>query len=501
MYRFFGPPGTGKTTLLLNMVEDALAAGTNPQDIAFLAFTRKAATEAKERACIRFKLNMDSDLFYFRTLHSLSYKLLNIAQKDLMQTKHYSELSTQIGFALNVSRVGEIGEDSPVGVTDHPILSLINLSRLKKTALHKEYNSTSLSFTWDEVDYVSRSYAQYKRSKGLLDYTDMLELFVANAATICPPFKLCFLDEAQDLSPLQWDIVHALDAKSEKLYVAGDDDQAIYRWAGADPDAFISLECGAEVLEQSYRIPRVVHELAVKISQRIHNRFPKVYKPKDAKGTITRLYRIEDVDMSDGEWLIMAQANYMLTPLATDLKSAGYLFERNGARSINAKLSQAVNGWEQLRQGLVISGSVCQTIYSFMSGNGGRVARGKKKIKDAAEQEFSLQQLQLEHGLLATQGMIWHEALDKIPPPERAYITALLRRGEKFNAKPRIRLSTIHGTKGGEAENVVLFLDLTAAALRTGGDDLHRVFYVAVTRTKSNLFIIEPEDYTRAYDL
>lgn len=483
------------------MVEEALSSGINPHDIAFLAFTKKAATEAKERASLRFKLNLDSDLFYFRTLHSLAYNLLNISKKDLMQPKHFNELSTLIGFQLNVKRIGEIGEEAPTGVTDHPLLSLINLSRLKKTQLNNEYNATDMPFSWHEVDYVAQSYDEYKRTRGLLDYTDMLELFVKSSHEICPSFKLCFLDEAQDLSPLQWDIVHALDAKSDKLYVAGDDDQAIYRFAGADPDAFISLDCGAEVLEQSYRIPQVVHALAVKIAQRIHNRFPKVYKPKDAKGTITRLYSIQDVDMSHGEWLIMAQANYMLSPLATDLKSAGYLFERNGSRSINAKLSQAVNGWENLRQGRKVTPHTVETIYSFMSGNGVRVARGKKKLVYEENQLFDLEDLQANHGLLATDEMIWHEALDKIPPPERAYITALLRRGEKFNAKPRIRLSTIHGTKGGESENVVLFLDLTAAALRTGGDDLHRMFYVGVTRTIDNLYIIEPDDYTRAYDL
>ena len=67
MFRIFGPPGTGKTTKLLNMVDQALSNGVNPQDIAFLAFTRKAAAEAKERAAKRFDLDPDTDLFYFRT--------------------------------------------------------------------------------------------------------------------------------------------------------------------------------------------------------------------------------------------------------------------------------------------------------------------------------------------------------------------------------------------------------------------------------------------------
>ena len=45
-----GPPGTGKTTTLLKIVEDALSRGVPPERIAYLAFTRKAANEAKDRA-------------------------------------------------------------------------------------------------------------------------------------------------------------------------------------------------------------------------------------------------------------------------------------------------------------------------------------------------------------------------------------------------------------------------------------------------------------------
>ena len=63
-------------------------------------------------------------------------------------------------------------------------------------------------------------------------------------------------------------------------------------------------------------------------------------------------------------------------------------------------------------------------------------------------------------------------------------------------------MSTIHGAKGGEADNVILFTDLSPAAdeaFRIGNDDVHRVFYVAVTRAKQNLYIIEPEDNNRSY--
>jgi superfamily I DNA/RNA helicase len=136
---------------------------------------------------------------------------------------------------------------------------------------------------------------------------------------------------------------------------------------------------------------------------------------------------------------------------------------------------------------------------------GNRVKRGFKKLPHIMDDDLlGLEELQKNHGLLATKDMIWHEAMDKIPDGERAYITALLRRGEKFNSTPRIELSTIHGSKGGEADNVVLFTDVSPAASKAAEDDpdeLHRVFYVGVTRTRQNLYLIEPEDALRSYSI
>ena len=466
----------------------------------FFAFTRKAATEAKERAAKRFDLDPDKDLPYFRTIHSLAYRLMSVKETELMGSQNYKELSQAIGFALSSS--ASENEDVSFKATDHPILQLINLSKTKKTTLEHEYNHSNVNFTWMEVKYVADSYANYKSTFGLMDFTDLILRFANEADHLMPPLKICFLDEAQDLSPLQWDIAHKLDEKSERMYVAGDDDQAIYRWAGADVDHFINLPGGAEVLEQSYRVPAAIHALAEKIASRIQNRFPKVYRPKKEQGQILRVPDIRTIDMSEGSWLIMAQARYMLREIEQEIKNGGYLFERqNGARSIPEKMSLAINGWETLRKGKAIPFGAVQAIYGYMTGNGARIKRGHKNIAADDEDMFDLKQLQEHYGLLATDEMIWHEAMDRIPDADRAYVTALLRRGEKFNAKLRIRLSTIHGTKGGEAENVVIMPDLTAAAMEEGGDDLHRVFYVGVTRTLKNLYILEPDDYLRAYAL
>ena len=505
MFRIFGPPGTGKTTTLLNMVDEALENGTHPHRIAFLAFTRKAANEAKERAAERFGLDPKKDLIYFRTLHSLALIMSDIRPEQVMQSSNYKELSDAIGVTLGGAKNTSFDEDVPsmVAASD-PILGLINLTRLKKSNLREEYNHSNLEADWNTVNFVAKSLQEYKKGLNLYDFTDMLEQFVTHSDRFCPQFDLCFLDEAQDLSALQWDIAHILDKNSKRMYCAGDDDQAIYRWAGADVDQFINLPGGSETLSQSYRVPSDVHRVAEGVVRRINRRFPKKYEPRKERGNVARIDTISALDMSQGSWLILSQAGYQLTPVANDLKSNGYLFNYRGHRSISEKISEAVNGWGQLRKGNEIEAQVARKIYSFMS-VGDRIKRGFKKLPGLEDTDLvKLDELCANHGLLATPDMNWSVAMDKLPDTDRAYITALLRRGEKFNGIPRITASTIHGSKGGEADNVVLFTDISPAAdeeMRIHPDDMHRVFYVGVTRTKNNLYIVEPEDIARSYDL
>jgi superfamily I DNA/RNA helicase len=76
--------------------------------------------------------------------------------------------------------------------------------------------------------------------------------------------------------------------------------------------------------------------------------------------------------------------------------------------------------------------------------------------------------------------------------------------GEELNKPPRITLSTIHGVKGGEQDNVVLLTDLSNNTQRNyekNPDDENRLFYVGATRTKDHLHIIRPKDIYKGYKI
>ena len=509
--RIYGPPGTGKTTTLLNLIDKSLEEGIPANRIAFVAFTRKAAQEAKERARKRFELDEDKDLHFFRTLHSFSFQLSDIKHDQLCTDDHLSELGAQIGFRLTSKAGASTEDDGIMGSSESPVMRVIQLSRLKREPVERTYSESSISQNIQEVIYVNNSYKKYKEVNNLYDYTDILEYFVANKGKFCPSFDVVFVDEAQDLSKLQWEMVSIIIDKAKKAYVAGDDDQAIFRWAGADVDSFLTLDSPSEVLSRSYRVPSEVHKIAERIVSRIEKRRIKQYLPHTVQGSVKNRMSPPVERMIKGTWLVLAQCGYMLDEIRDYLKSSGVLFEYKGRKSINNSISSAVLSWNKLRSGNKIDATSLSHLYTWMK-TGTRVKRGFKKLPNVElSDSFSYEELVEFMGLIAEKEMMWEEALDRLPEEEAAYISALLRRGENINSEPRIKVSTIHGAKGGEAENVVLYTDISRASDearmsntlegRKITDDLHRLFYVGVTRTKENLFLINPEDGLRSYEI
>tara|TARA_R100001443_G_scaffold107141_1_gene116859 strand:- start:12059 stop:13582 length:1524 start_codon:yes stop_codon:yes gene_type:complete len=505
MFRYFGPPGTGKTTTLLNQVDELLVSGMSPNEIGYFAFTRKAAHEARDRAVVRFNLDPEKDFQYFRTLHSLAFQMLGLSGSQVLNDRNLKDFSKTTGVDLSSGGTEHISDDGFVLLkSNNPTMRAIDLARNSLRGVRYAYNVTELSIPYYEFEHLFDEYKKFKDNNGLKDFTDMM-VELSERPDAVPRLKVCFLDEAQDLTPLQWKVAHHLSDKSERMFVAGDDDQGIYRWAGADINHFVTLQGGSEVLSQSYRIPRSVHNIADKVVNRIRYRQKKSWLPRKEEGSVERVYDPSTINFNGDNWLVLAQANYMLDELADRMTSNGQYFERKGHASLKKSVRNAISAWNhlQLDGGHEVSQKEAVNLYDYISTGEGRLKRGAKKMISGADEKdlFTLAALRQHFGLQAYEGT-WDVVLDRISDEDRAYASALLNRGVNIFEKPKIKLSTIHGAKGGEADNVLLYLDLSTKALHEmekNPDDAQRVLYVGVTRAKDNLVLKMPEDPQRGW--
>ena len=99
-----GPPGTGKTTTLLNLVDEFIQDGVRPKQIGYFSFTKKAATEAATRAADKFGLDIENDLAFFRTLHSYAFNQLGMTREKMMGTEDYKEFGEKCGLPIKTAK-------------------------------------------------------------------------------------------------------------------------------------------------------------------------------------------------------------------------------------------------------------------------------------------------------------------------------------------------------------------------------------------------------------
>lgn len=462
VHAIYGPPGTGKTTEMLRRVEQAKVSGVQAERIAFVSFTRAAASEALSRLGLKRSNNVS-------TIHSMCFRLLNLKQSQVVDPAKLREFSMQVGVPV----IGKSPEDDEERADGDSYLDIINYARNTFTDPSVVYDYSTRPGTRAEFNMFLRAYSDWKDTFGFYDFTDMLERASRKGAR--PDAEIIFVDEAQDLSPLQWRVIERFAKGAEEIHIAGDDDQAIYSWSGADVHGMAKFTAKyggvSEVLSVSHRLPVSVHQRSQALIRRITMRVDKAFNPRPDMGSLQVHGNINSISISPEEdILLLGRTHSVLREVERDLidRRIPYLRESGRPGMYQNKYAKGIMAYNKLRDGKVLQESERTALYNVATTE----TRGHLEKNDYA----------------AILSRPFYVALD-IP-----FRVIDFYRDADLNSVPRLRLSTIHASKGHEADRVILLTDTTQKVTETAEkkpDDEIRVWYVGMTRAKHTLDIVE----------
>ena len=448
IHMLFGAPGCGKTTRLMEILTEELKQN-NPDRIAFVSFTRKGTYEGVERAKAQGNFK-DDDLPYFRTLHSIAFRVGGYSKYDMMSGLDFKEFSDAMGMKFT----GYYNEEFYSNDDKYLFMHYMKRNNPKTAQLYID------DLDWRKLRDVEHNYARYKDMMHVHDFTDIIERFVEADDPL--PVDIAIIDEAQDLTTLQWKMCEIAFRNCKRVYVAGDDDQAIYEWSGADVEYFLNIAATKrEILGKSYRLKRNILNTAKSISSMIKLRVNKDFEPVQEAGEVNFYNTIDEIPLNtDESWYFITRNNWFLTKYREYLKKQARVFLDKGDPSFDQKQIDAINVFEKARRRKSITETELMKLKLYIKG----------------EPDLSKP---------------WYETFS-FDNDTVSYYRDLIKYKSNLQDKS-IMINTIHGVKGGEADNVVLMLDFTKSVRRNmerNPDSELRCLYVALTRAKKKLHII-----------
>ncbi len=458
-----GPPGTGKTRTLIGLVQQHLH--DNPSNAAlFCSHTKSAAQTAVGRWAGSL------DRLEICTIHSMAFGALRLSRAQTVDEARLGEFSKQFGMDM------DDGGDAKA------YLEIIDRARATDQSMRVAYQVSQRPGTADHFMAFATSYFKWKKQFGYVDFSDMLMLY-CERVKVPSRYTLMVVDEAQDLTLQHWRVVeHFMDLNPKcQIIVAGDDDQCIYSHAGAvalGADQFAKLhDAEVTILGQSYRVPRAVHALASRIVARIDDRVAKTYLPRDFEGKVQNWGEFQwghSVGRADRDTIVLYADKFVRRDdVEPALMDAGVPFTALSGfpAPLDTQVGRAIR--------LAHQGPFNQRPFSDDERRvlrRGLSDKGRTVLDVVGVDALCERLRKLDTSLV---GKIHWSHLDYFKRVD-------------FRKPINVKISTIHGAKGGEAQDVHLICGQSPSAIDQSlldPDSKHRLFYVGVTRASERLFL------------
>lgn len=548
-YTIVGPPGCGKTTFLAKQVQAIFekASGFTVGDqspVLVCSLTKAAAAEAAGR-------DMPIPEEAVATMHAHGYRAMGrpaVAGGEVLESWNkkqpaYALTSDPAASEddLNISAAGEAPGDY--------LAQQYHLYRHTLTPVDQ----------WpDDVAHFGSCWENWKKKEAVVDYSDMIE-HSPDEVPMGAGVVIC--DEAQDMSRLELKKLQTWGRSAGALIAVGDPYQALYTWRGADPSHLLAGigDPKFKVLSKSYRVPQAVHAAAVGWISRLSNYKPIEYKPTEHKGHVEEfdsgfrdagdaIHEAAELTKKGKSVMFIASCNFMADTIARQLKEAGVPFS-NPWRTTNYLWNpMAIRKGVTMRERIISLLRPARPIHgdarrmwtvgefwqwaSVLKAEGLFVRGGKKRAEEAADtdpgQKLTSKMIAewcvgtdlIQSGLFH-QIWKWFEDTDAGKPRPVSELLTIWRghmAAKKASGSieymggilagvgykglvedPKISIGTIHSFKGGEADAVFLFPDITMRTYEgwiDGSGDAYdsvvRGYYVGMTRARETLYLCHP---------
>ena len=565
--RLFGGPGSGKTTALLDRVDEMLDDGIDVNDILVVSYTRAAASEVRERLGERLDRSPKSLRGNVCTMHAKAYELLNLSRGDVVGEKHKEAFCEEYGLEFedeNRSARRRSARSTTLGNkviatsqwlqrTERDVADWYDVPfkwneeeiRLPPEIDERAQTGNKYTPTWpsddDRIDIPEaiRAWRAYKGDEGIIGFADMLER--VQQRSLLPNVDHLVIDEFQDITTLQYGVYEEWKPHMESVLIAGDDDQVVYAWQGADPNLLLDEEVDDDiVLPNSYRLPsRILNVVNTQISH-IDKRQDKDLKPRKEGGSVEAVRSPSVLDLvrnvrmtleedDDGTVMVLFRARYQMFQFMDEFIGEGIPFTAlTDQRMWTDRLQDYVTAIEALDDGNPINGLQARRLGEMLADSAFGTGERDDYFDafDALEEEAGVEDLADmdvdpgfvdEHAPFAPGPRSAADMLTRVSNFQERSVDAYFSGNYRGADPERVRVGTIHSATGREADHVFVATDLTekvveqmAASVEdpesvpgdgeftkrsdpipTMTDNERRVFYVGMSRARERLVLLE----------